>query len=136
MCNCITPKCSQAPEKARRFLCIRTSLIPARESQLDRRHFAFDDAPVKRLRACGAAVTNWGLCSMKAKGGWHLRSTVSARIEYLPVRPKRRALFFLVSHSTRLGVNTSDEARTTLLIQMRDPSDIPALERTNRAAKA
>ncbi len=87
----------------------------------------FDNAPDEK--GCVRAVPGshkWGPLEHLAEGGWHLpieqyplESAISCAAEAGDV------LFFsyLTIHGS--GVNVSNEARATLLIQMRDPSDPP-----------
>lgn len=87
----------------------------------------FDDAPLEKgcLRVIPGSHRH-GPIDHEPAGGWHLpfeqyplESAVALPAEAGDV------LFFsyLTVHGS--GVNTSDEARTTLLIQMRDPADVP-----------
>lgn len=89
----------------------------------------FDDAPEEK--GCVRVVPGshkLGPLPHEAEGGWHLpfsqyplESAVSCPAE------AGDALFFnyLTIHGS--GVNVSNEARTTVLIQMRDPSDPPSI---------
>lgn len=88
----------------------------------------FDDAPVEK--GCLLVVPGShkrGPLPHESEGGWHLpfeeyplESAVACPAEAGDV------LFFsyLTIHGS--GVNVSQEARTTLLVQMRDPADPPA----------
>jgi phytanoyl-CoA hydroxylase len=89
----------------------------------------FDDAPIEK--GCVRVVPGShkrGPLTHVADGGWHLP------FEQYPIDsatpcPARAGdvLFFsyLTIHGS--GINVSDEARTTVLIQMRDPADPPAV---------
>ena len=62
------------------------------------------------------------------EGGWHLPLSEWPVESAHPCEAKAGdVLFFsyLTIHGS--GVNTSNEARTTLLVQMRDPLDLPSL---------
>jgi ectoine hydroxylase-related dioxygenase (phytanoyl-CoA dioxygenase family) len=62
----------------------------------------------------------------QADGGWHLPFEEYPLESSVPCLTKAGdVLFFsyLTTHGS--GVNVSDEARTTLLVQMRDPNDSP-----------
>lgn len=92
--------------------------------------FHFDNAPLEK--GCVRVVPGshkLGPLPHIGEGGWHLpfeqyplESSVACEAEAGDV------LFFsyLTIHGS--GVNTSNEARTTLLVQMRDPSDPPTLK--------
>jgi ectoine hydroxylase-related dioxygenase (phytanoyl-CoA dioxygenase family) len=87
----------------------------------------FDDAPLEKgcLRVVPGSHKN-GPIDHDASGGWHLpfeqyplESSVA-----LPAKAGDVLFFsYLTIHGS--GVNTSDEARTTLLVQMRDAADRP-----------
>ncbi len=89
----------------------------------------FDDAPL--AKGCVRVVPGshkLGAIPHVKEGGWHLpldqyplESSVPCEAEAGDV-----LLFsYLTIHGS--GVNTSDEARTTLLVQMRDPLDPPSV---------
>lgn len=87
----------------------------------------FDDAPVEK--GCVRVVPGShkvGPIQHSREGGWHLPLDRYPVESATPV-PARAGdvLFFsyLTIHGS--GVNTSNEARTTILIQMRDPADPP-----------
>jgi ectoine hydroxylase-related dioxygenase (phytanoyl-CoA dioxygenase family) len=89
--------------------------------------FHFDDAPVEK--GCIQVVPGshkLGPIEHQAEGGWHLPFE-DYPLEFSVPCPAKAGdvLFFsyLTIHGS--GVNSSDEARTTLLVQMRDPSDPP-----------
>ena len=90
----------------------------------------FDDAPIER--GCVRVVPGshkLGILEHDNVGGWHLPIEKYPIDKALPVPAiAGDALFFsyLTIHGS--GVNVSNEARTTLLIQMRDPADPPALK--------
>jgi ectoine hydroxylase-related dioxygenase (phytanoyl-CoA dioxygenase family) len=90
----------------------------------------FDDAPLEK--GCVRVVPGshkLGPLEHNPEGSWHLPFE-QYPLEASTACPAKAgdALFFsyLTIHGS--GVNTSDEARTTLLIQMRDPSDPPTLK--------
>jgi ectoine hydroxylase-related dioxygenase (phytanoyl-CoA dioxygenase family) len=89
----------------------------------------FDDAPIEK--GCVRVVPGshkLGPLQHEGEGGWHLPFEQYPLESSTPCPAKAGdALFFsyLTVHGS--GVNTSDEARTTLLIQMRDPSDPPII---------
>ena len=87
----------------------------------------FDDAPLEKgcLRVVPGSFRN-GLMTHLPDGGWHLDPAVYPVEDATPIPAKAGdALFFsyLTIHGS--GLNTSDEDRTTILIQMRDPTDPP-----------
>lgn len=89
----------------------------------------FDDAPLEK--GCVRVVPGshkLGLLPHDPAGGWHLDPSEYPVADATPVPAKAGdALFFsyLTIHGS--GINESDEARTTLLIQMRDPTDPPSI---------
>jgi ectoine hydroxylase-related dioxygenase (phytanoyl-CoA dioxygenase family) len=90
----------------------------------------FDDAPVEK--GCVRVVPGshkLGPLEHDPKGGWHLPFS-QYPIESAVACPAKAgdALFFsyLTIHGS--GINVSSEARTTLLIQMRDPEDPPTVK--------
>ena len=88
----------------------------------------FDDAPIEK--GCVRVVPGshkGGLLPHDPIGGHHLSFEEYPIESAIPCEAKAGdALFFsyLTIHGS--GVNVSDEARTTLLIQLRDPSDPPS----------
>ncbi len=88
----------------------------------------FDDAPLEK--GCLRVVPGshkWGMLPHIAEGSWHLPPEEYPVEAALPLEAKAGdAVFFsyLTIHGS--GLNVSNEARTTILIQMRDPSDPPA----------
>jgi len=88
----------------------------------------FDDAPLEK--GCVRVVPGshkLGMLPHIAEGSWHLPASEYAVADATPCPAKAGdALFFsyLTIHGS--GVNESNEARTTLLVQMRDPSDPPS----------
>jgi ectoine hydroxylase-related dioxygenase (phytanoyl-CoA dioxygenase family) len=89
----------------------------------------FDDAPLEKgcVRVLPGSHKN-GILPHIAQGGWHLDPTAYPVESATPIPAKAGdALFFsyLTVHGS--GINTSDEARTTVLIQMRDPTDPPSI---------
>jgi len=90
----------------------------------------FDSAPIEK--GCVRVVPGshkLGILEHSSQGGWHLpfeQYPISAAV---PCEAEAGdALFFsyLTIHGS--GVNVSQEARTTLLIQMRDPEDPPTIK--------
>ena len=88
----------------------------------------FDDAPVEK--GCVRVVPGShkrGMLPHIAAGSWHLSPEEYPVSEAVPCEAKAGdALFFsyLTIHGS--GLNESGEARTTVLIQMRDPADPPS----------
>lgn len=87
----------------------------------------FDDAPEEKgcLR-CVAGSHKLGMLEHIQEGGHHLPVTDYPldNADVLPAKAGDAVFFsYLTIHGS--GVNTSDEARTTWLIQMRDPEDLP-----------
>jgi phytanoyl-CoA hydroxylase len=88
----------------------------------------FDDASLEKgcLRVVPGS-NKLGMLPHDPQGSWHLDSKEYPVSEAVPIPAKAGdAIFFsyLTIHGS--GVNESSEARTTLLIQMRDPSDPPS----------
>jgi ectoine hydroxylase-related dioxygenase (phytanoyl-CoA dioxygenase family) len=87
----------------------------------------FDDAPLEK--GCVRVVPGshkLGPLAQSSEGGWHLDFEKYPIDEATPCPAKAGdVLFFsyLTIHGS--GLNTSEEARTTLLVQMRDPEDPP-----------
>lgn len=89
----------------------------------------FDDAPIEKgcVRVVPGSFKRGPLEHIR-EGGWHLSPEEYPVEEATPCPAKAGdALFFsyLTIHGS--GINTSDEARTTLLVQMRDPEDPPSI---------
>ncbi len=88
----------------------------------------FDDAPLDR--GCVRVVPGShkrGMLPHNPEGSWHLPLGEYPLSDAVPIEAKAGdALFFsyLTIHGS--GINESDEARTTVLIQMRDPADPPS----------
>ncbi|MFM2031570.1 MAG: hypothetical protein RLZZ297_335 [Chloroflexota bacterium] len=89
----------------------------------------FDDAPLEKgcIRVVPGSHKN-GPIPHQPEGGWHLPFD-QYPLESSVACPAKAGdvLFFsyLTIHGS--GVNTSSEARTTLLVQMRDPEDPPTI---------
>ncbi len=87
----------------------------------------FDDAPIEK--GCIRVVPGshkLGPLPHQESGGWHLPFEQYPLESAVPCQAKAGdVLFFsyLTIHGS--GVNVSHEARTTLLVQMRDPEDLP-----------
>ena len=90
----------------------------------------FDDAPQEKGCVCVVPGSHKrGPLKHKPEGSWHLPFEEYPLTAALPCPAEAGdVLFFnyLTIHGS--GVNVSNEARTTLLIQMRDPSDPPTEE--------
>jgi ectoine hydroxylase-related dioxygenase (phytanoyl-CoA dioxygenase family) len=92
--------------------------------------FHFDDAPIEK--GCVRVVPKshkLGMLEHISSGGWHLPFDQYPIEASVPCPAEAGdVLFFsyLTIHGS--GVNTSNEARTTLLVQMRDPSDPPSVK--------
>src|SRR6266576_2297808 len=90
----------------------------------------FDDAPVKK--GCVRVVPGsfkLGPLEHSSEGGWHLPFAQYPIESAVPCEALTGdALFFSYMTIHGSGVNTSDEARTTVLIQMRDPEDPPTIK--------
>ena len=90
----------------------------------------FDDAPIEK--GCVQVVPGshkLGPLEHNSEGGWHLPFEQYPLESSVPCPAKAGdVLFFsyLTIHGS--GVNVSNEARTTLLLQMRDPTDSPSNE--------
>jgi ectoine hydroxylase-related dioxygenase (phytanoyl-CoA dioxygenase family) len=88
----------------------------------------FDDAPLEK--GCIRVVPGshkLGILDHKSEGGWHLPFEQYPIDSSIPCPAEAGdVLFFsyLTIHGS--GINVSNEARTTLLVQMRDPSDPPS----------
>ncbi|SDJ72902.1 phytanoyl-CoA dioxygenase family protein [Nonomuraea jiangxiensis] len=90
--------------------------------------FHFDDAPEEK--GCVRIVPGshrQGPLPHVEEGGWHLPTSRWPLESAVPVAAEAGDVLFmtyLTVHGS--GVNRADEARTTLLIQFRDPEDRPA----------
>ena len=92
--------------------------------------FHFDDAPIEKgcIRVVPGSHAN-GPVEHVATGGWHLPFEQYPIESAIPCEAEAGdVLFFsyLTIHGS--GINTSNEARTTLLVQMRDPADPPTIK--------
>ena len=93
----------------------------------------FDDAPLEK--GCVRVVPGShkrGVLEHDPTGGWHLPLDEYPLEDATPCPAQAGdALFFsyLTIHGS--GTNDSDEARTTLLVQMRDPEDTPSVDTHN-----
>jgi ectoine hydroxylase-related dioxygenase (phytanoyl-CoA dioxygenase family) len=90
----------------------------------------FDDAPLEKgcLRVVPGSHKA-GILPHEEDGGWHLPVEKYPIESAVPIPAKAGdAVFFsyLTIHGS--GINESHEARTTLLVQMRDPSDTPTID--------
>jgi phytanoyl-CoA hydroxylase len=89
----------------------------------------FDDAPIEK--GCLLVVPGshkLGPIPHDREGGWHLpvEAYPLERATPVPAQAGDVVVFnYLTIHGS--GVNTTQEARTTLLIQMRDPTDRPTV---------
>lgn len=89
----------------------------------------FDDAPIEKgcVRVVPGSFKR-GPLEHSPDGGWHLPFSEFPVESATPCPAKAGdVLFFsyLTVHGS--GINASDEARTTLLVQMRDPADPPSI---------
>ncbi len=90
----------------------------------------FDDAPLEK--GCVRVVPGShkrGMLPHLPEGSWHL-PTAQFPIEMATPLPAEAGDVLLFSYLTihGSGVNTSSEARTTVLVQMRDPEDAPSVQ--------
>jgi ectoine hydroxylase-related dioxygenase (phytanoyl-CoA dioxygenase family) len=90
--------------------------------------FHFDDAPERKgcVRVVPGSHKNGPLPHVE-EGGWHLPLSEWPLDAAVPIEAEAGdVLFFsyLTVHGS--GVNTAAEPRTTLLVQFRDPEDLPA----------
>lgn len=90
----------------------------------------FDDAWEKKgcVRVYPGSHKN-GVLPHISKGNFHLDKTEYPLEKAIPVPAEAGDVLFisyLVVHGS--GINESDEQRTTLLVQMRDPEDLPTVE--------
>jgi phytanoyl-CoA hydroxylase len=90
--------------------------------------FHFDDAPEEKgcVRVVPGSHRNGPLPHLE-EGGWHLPLSQWPLEAAVPVEAEAGDVLFLsylLVHGS--GVNTAAEARTTLLIQFRDPEDLPS----------
>jgi len=92
--------------------------------------FHFDDAPLEK--GCVRVVPGshkLGLLDHLPDGGWHLPVDQYPIEDAVPIPAKAGdVLFFsyLTIHGS--GINVSNEARTTVLVQYRDPEDPPTIK--------
>ncbi len=90
----------------------------------------FDDAPIEK--GCVRVVPGshkLGILEHSSEGGWHLPFDKYPLESAVPCEAEAGdALFFsyLTIHGS--GINVSPEARTTVLVQMRDPEDPPTVK--------
>ncbi len=88
----------------------------------------FDDAPLEKGCVCVIPGSHkQGILPHLPEGSWHLPPQEYPISDAVPCPAKAGdALFFsyLTIHGS--GINESKEARTTLLVQMRDPADPPS----------
>lgn len=86
-----------------------------------------DDAPVEKGCVCVVPGSHrLGPLPHRAEGGWHLPLEQYPLESAVPIPAEAGDVVvfsYLTVHGS--GVNTSNEARTTFLIQMRDPTDHP-----------
>ncbi|HEY3328803.1 MAG TPA: phytanoyl-CoA dioxygenase family protein [Capsulimonadaceae bacterium] len=88
----------------------------------------FDDAPIEK--GCVRVVPGshkLGMLPHDPSGGWHLPFSEYPVESAVPVPAKAGDVLlfsYLTIHGS--GINVSNEARTTLLVQMRDPEDLPS----------
>lgn len=89
----------------------------------------FDDAPIEKGCVCVVPGSHkLGPLEHDPQGGWHLPVEDYPLEKAMPVPAEAGDVVvfsYLTIHGS--GVNTTHEARTTLLIQMRDPTDHPTV---------
>jgi ectoine hydroxylase-related dioxygenase (phytanoyl-CoA dioxygenase family) len=88
----------------------------------------FDDAPIEKGCVRVVPGTHRSLLPHSSQGGWHVDPEKYPVADAVACPAEAGdALFFsyLTVHGS--GINASDEARTTLLVQMRDPEDHPSI---------
>ncbi|MDX2065294.1 MAG: phytanoyl-CoA dioxygenase family protein, partial [Fimbriimonadaceae bacterium] len=91
--------------------------------------FHFDDAPLEKGCLRVMPGTHRSDLEHDPEGAWHLPHDQYPVDQALPIPAEAGdAIFFSYRTVHGSGLNTSDEARTTLLVQMRDPSDWPTLK--------
>lgn len=91
--------------------------------------FHFDDAPLEKgcLRVVPGSY-KLGDIPHESDGGWHLPFDRYPIEDAVPVPAKAGdVIFFSYQTIHGSGINTSDEARTTVLVQFRDPEDPPSI---------
>ncbi len=118
-------KMSQGARKARRSRAPDHPYL-SHSTIHDRSHFFFDDAPEEKGAYRIPGSHKLGPLEHQSEGGWHLSFEEYPLSEAVPCRARAGdVLFFsyLTVHGS--GLNTSSDARTTLLVQMRDPEDPP-----------
>lgn len=91
--------------------------------------FHFDDAPLEKGCVCVVPGSHkLGILDHIQEGGWHLpveQYPLESAVP-LPAKAGDAVVFnYLTIHGS--GVNVSQEARTTLLVQFRDPTDHPVI---------
>ncbi|MQA26312.1 MAG: phytanoyl-CoA dioxygenase family protein [Micromonosporaceae bacterium] len=89
--------------------------------------FHFDDAPLEKgcVRVAPGSHKN-GPLEHTSEGSWHLPFSEWPLEKSVPCEAEAGdVLFFTYLTVHGSGVNTTDEARTTLLVQYRDPQNIP-----------
>jgi phytanoyl-CoA hydroxylase len=92
--------------------------------------FHFDDAPLEKgcVRVVPGSHKN-GALEHVAEGGWHLPFSEWPLDSSVPCEAEAGdVLFFSYFTVHGSGVNTTNEARTTWLVQFRDPADHPTLD--------
>jgi phytanoyl-CoA hydroxylase len=93
--------------------------------------FHFDDAPLEK--GCVRVVPDShreGLLQHQPEGGWHLPFSEWPLEKAVPCQAEAGdVLFFTYFTVHGSGVNASDEPRTTMLVQYRDPMDRPVDDR-------
>lgn len=89
--------------------------------------FHFDDAPVDKgcVRVVPGSHKN-GALQHQQDGGWHLPFSEWPLDKSVPCEAEAGDVLFFSYHTVHgSGTNTTSEARTTLLVQYRDPEDEP-----------
>ena len=105
--------------------------FPHRDDSMIAAIFHFDDSTEEK--GCVRVVPGShkrGRIEHSVEGGWHLKDYVQEESTTCIAEPGD-ALFFryLTIHGS--GINVSDEARTTTLVQVRNPADCPEIDTHN-----
>ena len=134
-CSFTTRRCSSSrPRTAPVPDAPGQAVLPAQAPHDDRGDHPLDDAPLEK--GCLRVVPGTHKLGPLECGGQRsppARGTLPDRARSrCPRRPAMRSFF--LPPGARLGRQPSDEARTTLLVQMRDPTDPPLFE--NHVARA
>ena len=100
--------------------------FPHRDDSMIAAIFHFDDAPLEKGCLRVMPGTHKSDLPHNPEGGWHLDPAEYPVEDAVPVPAKAGdVIFFHYRCVHGSGLNVSDEARTTILVQMRDPEDEP-----------